>query len=345
MGTCEALTLASGQSTPGAIIVVSDALYWGNANEIMRCALPAEAVIVDSGVADSDLADADADADLVDAAADLADAGIDASEPDGGVLAATCGASVTSYRSTPSGALSAFATEGARLFWLDNVNLWSCALGATCPAETPLVVPITRYAPPVAAGRGLQLVAGASALYWPGPGGIEACSLGGCNFMSEFAQSGTSGIALADATAYWGAGPSVTDCVATSTSCPAAMALLAVPGATAAFYLATDGTTVYWTEQAADGGVRSCPVSGCTTPAVVAASQATPTLIAADRSGVYWINTGTPPAIMACPPGGACPSPTVLWTGAYTPAGLAVDARAVYFTLPGASTVMAVAKL
>lgn len=54
-------------------------------------------------------------------------------------------------------------------------------------------------------------------------------------------------------------------------------------------YLATDGKTIYWTEKG--GKVGSVPVGGGA-PVYIADAQIAPTQIAADSTGVYWINQG-----------------------------------------------------
>jgi hypothetical protein len=54
-------------------------------------------------------------------------------------------------------------------------------------------------------------------------------------------------------------------------------------------YLATDGKTIYWTEKG--GKVGSVPVGGGTVT-YIATGQVAPTQIAADSTGVYWLNEG-----------------------------------------------------
>jgi len=100
-----------------------------------------------------------------------------------------------------------------------------------------------------------------------------------------------------------------------------------------AYGLTLYGSQVYWTLGRKDGGVFSCPASGCgASVETVAAQQAYPAVIAADDSGVYWTNNdnGT---VMHCAIAG-CAEPTPI-AHAVSPYAIALDPVSVYFSNSG----------
>jgi hypothetical protein len=107
--------------------------------------------------------------------------------------------------------------------------------------------------------------------------------------------------------------------------------------------LALYGDNVYWTAGVADGGVFTCPKSGCSGGATtVASGQNDPAFVAVDDSGVYWANSAGG-SIMHCALSG-CAKPTVL-ASAEAPYAIALDAVSVYFTdSSGFGAVLRVAK-
>jgi hypothetical protein len=107
--------------------------------------------------------------------------------------------------------------------------------------------------------------------------------------------------------------------------------------------LALYADDVYWTAGVADGGVFTCPKSGCSGGAkTVASNQDDPAFVAVDDSGVYWANSAGGTIMHCVHPG--CAKPTVLANVA-APFAIALDAVSVYFTdSSGFGAVLRVAK-
>jgi len=99
-------------------------------------------------------------------------------------------------------------------------------------------------------------------------------------------------------------------------------------GAAGPLGIASNGTHVFWTNNAA-GTVEGCFANGCTTPTVLTKGQTGATAIAADPQNVYW---STADAIVRCPATPAGCTPEVLATGQSSPLDIAVDPKGVYWT-------------
>ena len=117
-----------------------------------------------------------------------------------------------------------------------------------------------------------------------------------------------------------------------------------------AYFVAVYQGNVYWTDNdAADGGIMVCPVSGpmsgCVGPPSSLANDRNPKGIAVDDSGVYWTTSDTPGSIRTCPLSG-CPqgNPRTIAGGQSAPFAIAVTPAAVFWTNSGDGTVMKLAK-
>jgi hypothetical protein len=101
------------------------------------------------------------------------------------------------------------------------------------------------------------------------------------------------------------------------------------------FGLATDGTGVYWTDQAGDdfeGTVDAVPVGGGTTR-TLASAVTVPVELTTDGTNVFW-DTGSDPggmAIFSTPVGGGAIKTLVSYDNTDFPDSLAVDAKNVYW--------------
>jgi hypothetical protein len=77
--------------------------------------------------------------------------------------------------------------------------------------------------------------------------------------------------------------------------------------------LAVAGANVYWTVNASDGGVHTCPLDGCpdSGPVVVSAGRAGAKFLATDGTNLYWSDSL---GIEQCEIGGTCSNPNLLTT-------------------------------
>lgn len=91
--------------------------------------------------------------------------------------------------------------------------------------------------------------------------------------------------------------------------------------------IATNGTTVCWTQKEVGGAVSCQPVTGGT-PSTIATNQGTPAYIAMDATNVYWTNFGGGNVVTKPISGG---TRTVLAQGT-NPNRIVIDANNVYWT-------------
>jgi hypothetical protein len=172
------------------------------------------------------------------------------------------------------------AVAAGTVYWTDAYGgrVRSCA-SAGC-AQNPTTIATTS-----------ELLSGvavdSTSIYWAEPklGNIVKCPLSGCTDPAPFAtgQNSPQQVEVVSTTLFWSSADAIM-------SCPAS-GCLGSPDVFAnnqvnAFALASDPSNLYWTTLA--GNVLSCPLSGCTTPTVLAASQGQPTAIAVDNTAVYW---------------------------------------------------------
>src|SRR5262249_17997733 len=104
--------------------------------------------------------------------------------------------------------------------------------------------------------------------------------------------------------------------------------------------IAVDSMNVYWTDQATNGTVWSCPLSSCSAASVhaFAMAQSAPYAITTDGTSVFWTNVGNG-MIARCQGGGAgCgPSPGVVASGQTAPMSIATDGINIYWANQTAS--------
>jgi hypothetical protein len=254
------------------------------------------------------------------------------------------------------------AKEGSSIYWVnfggsdagaDPGTVMGCAK-AGCPEGGPVV-----YSPEgggVDGGENMSgFAANGSHLYWANVasigfiGTVYECVAEECaGTLAELSSSFGFPFAVAvdDSNIYWiNSGPNqVLRCALPSCgSTPEVFANIPFTGAVPFSGLALYADDVYWTQGSAEGGVFTCPKSGCgASPTTLATGQASPTFVAVDDSGVYWAN-GSGGTIMQCPLSG-CKAPNLL-ASTVAPFAIALDPVSVYFTNSGAfGEVLRVAK-
>ena len=93
--------------------------------------------------------------------------------------------------------------------------------------------------------------------------------------------------------------------------------------------LASDSTSLYWVEFDA-GKIHSCPLAGCTTPALVYGGTAYSGLgrMVSDGAYLYFLAT-SPGALLACPVSGCAGEPTLVMGGLQNPQRIALSTHDV----------------
>ena len=198
------------------------------------------------------------------------------------------------------------------------------------------------------------LAVGGGNVYWTEPGAasvdIQPISGGGVSLI-DAAQLVPTGITLAatgpmTTTVYWTS--NTPDGGIWSASLTDTTAIQLVYGQSSPLGIATDGTSVYWTNNVdgpSGGGVYSAPLG--TNPGgnatMLQGSQPFPTAIAVYGGSVYWINAATDAglgSVQACTLASACMSGGQLAGHLLGPSQIASDGMNVYWTDTPAGTVV-----
>ncbi len=94
------------------------------------------------------------------------------------------------------------------------------------------------------------------------------------------------------------------------------------------FAIATNGSSVVWTDEGNSGSVMKVDVGGAS-PVTLASGESTPAAIAIDQANVYWVTIGDSKAVMTVPIAGGVPT---MLAAATDPWAIATDGATVYFT-------------
>jgi DNA-binding beta-propeller fold protein YncE len=226
------------------------------------------------------------------------------------------------------------------LFWTEygtgtttDGSVWTLA------GSTPTPIATHRYAPE-------GIFADTSYVYWAEVNANELvrdARSGGVPTMFGGTQQGPVGIVLDGAgRAYWTASNGGTVDTCPVANCAAATTSL-VSGRTSPWGIAIDATYLYFTELTASGSVMRCDHGGGALTMLGGGPQSSPLRIVSDGTHVYWTNEGSGPgtgSVMRCTDTTCAP----IATGLASPAGIAVDARAIYYGTMGDSTIWKVVK-
>lgn len=210
----------------------------------------------------------------------------------------------------------------------------------TLAGSTPTPVATHRFAPQ-------GVTADATYFYWAELDAnqlVRAARAGGMPGTFGPPQMGPVSIVLDTAGfAYWTASNDGTVNRCPVASCTAAMTKAIVMGQTSPWGLAIDAGYLYFTDLQSTGRVVRCNHDGTGQMQLGGGSQSNPLRIVSDGVHVYWTNQGSGAntgSVMACT--GATCAPIA--TGLATPAGIAVDAKAVYYSTEGDTTLWKVVK-
>jgi DNA-binding beta-propeller fold protein YncE len=228
----------------------------------------------------------------------------------GNVMRVTTGANsvVKLIASGPTGATGiAVSPSGNVVYWTNRTSGSVVAASAAGGGTTTTL----------STGNNLPtaVVADAANLYWTnfgdatvaGSGGVWRIALGpgglastDANGTAEIAKGTTPlGIAVYGANVYWtdpGVGTvwtAPTSATTTGNTAPTPIAM----GQLAPWYIATDGTYVYWTCHSTVGTVERALIGGGAgvAPTPLAQNQSSPNFIAVDATNVYWTNDNPSP--------------------------------------------------
>jgi hypothetical protein len=182
-------------------------------------------------------------------------------------------------------------------------------------------------------------------VYWSAADGIHTCPLTGCAGSSSLLQTPARdpfGLAVDGPDLYWTDGHDLRVCALHACSTSSLLSTnLGGPDE-----LIANGGGLYWLDPL-DGTLNACVATNCmpTYTTLFVDHAATPLQITSDATNLYWTESISQGAVVACPLAG-CPNtgPTVLASGQDHPVGVAVDQVAVYWANNGSGTVMRVAK-
>jgi hypothetical protein len=180
------------------------------------------------------------------------------------------------------------ATDGTQVYWADQQGGGDGGLVAGCDVsgQNPKTIAANL---PVPVGVGV----GPTGVYWTnsGDGTLWGAPLDG----GAAAQLGSSlaspmwFLKLDTQRVYWAGGDGVHACPLAGCG-PGDANLVSFGGIQqAAFDVAVDAKSVYWTEFAPNGRVLSCPLMGCgSTPKVLFQNGLVPANITVDSAAIYW---------------------------------------------------------
>ena len=175
------------------------------------------------------------------------------------------------------------------------------------------------------------IAAGSGCVYFDAAVGVESVAEVGSSSSCNFSEPGGAPIAVSSTEVYWvssaGSPPTysiMADAIDGGLPSPVSGSGGNLPGGS----MASDGTSVYWSETSLVG-VQSIG-SVMRGNATVASGQNDPVSIAADATNAYWIDFGSQSVMQAQQDGGGL---TVLASSQYGAMAIAVDSTNVYWTI------------
>jgi hypothetical protein len=239
------------------------------------------------------------------------------------------------------------ATDGVNVYWTDRTDNYIGFAGVNGGASGKLAVDAASSQPYGIATNG-------AFVYWAdfGSGSIWRAPIAGAHPVAPTQMgsgSGTTGIGVTGSNVLWSEYAGFVHKGALTGGATAGTALTTATNPKASVdtrFLATDGTTIYWTMS--DGNaVYAVPLAGGTA-VPISTVEAEPWGIAVDASGVYWVNKNASGAqantIRRATLSGATWTVTTVASAQNGPASIALDASTIYWTNFAGNQVMKLAK-
>jgi hypothetical protein len=202
---------------------------------------------------------------------------------------AGCGNSPTSFSSSPTESYQSLVNDAANLYFTDTTSIYSCPLGGTCAFPNTLATAPSAYLGPLAVSS--------TEVYFVDDGpvtqSIRAVPIAGGKERKVCVSSVLEDVvAMVVTPAYvyfttYDDPSSIYQCSTAGGSPPSVYMSDTDP-----YGLATDGASLYWTNNVGLGSVATCPIGAfCSNPKSVAIDQDTPLAVAVDATHVYWSTT------------------------------------------------------
>jgi hypothetical protein len=186
------------------------------------------------------------------------------------------------------GSVNNVVNDSSNLYFTDSNSIYSCPIESTCPAAKNLITTDV-------GGIGVLAVSATEVFYIDESGNlnqrIRAVPIAGgatrvvCK-SSNFLY-GVNSLVVAGGYVYFTTSndsSSIYQCLATGGGTPTIFAIDEAP-----YGLATDGASLYWTNNSSKGLIGTCPIgASCIGSRTIASGQKYPQAIAVNSTAVYW---------------------------------------------------------